>query len=198
MHGADPPRARSTEQLWAAFADPLRRFIRKRVGHEADAEDILQTVFAKIHGRLSQLRAADKVAPWMYRIARNAVIDHVRARAATPESTDLPHDLADDAQPPAVLHELAECVRPMIDQLAEPYRQALLLAEIDGLTQRELAQRLGLSLSGAKSRVQRGREHLKALILDCCHVELDRRGGVVDFEPRSRHCRRCAPPSGRG
>jgi RNA polymerase sigma-70 factor (ECF subfamily) len=79
----------------------------------------------------------------------------------------------------------------MIDRLPDPYRQALTLTELEGRTQRELADALGLSLSGAKSRVQRGREQLKELILACCHVEVDRRGGVVDYEPR-RECSGCS------
>jgi RNA polymerase sigma-70 factor (ECF subfamily) len=67
------------------------------------------------------------------------------------------------------------------------------MTELDGKTQRELARAAGLSLSGAKSRVQRGREQLKTLLLACCHVEFDRRGGVIAYEPRPGACRVCNP-----
>jgi RNA polymerase sigma-70 factor (ECF subfamily) len=76
----------------------------------------------------------------------------------------------------------------MVTALPGPYREALLLTEYAGLTQQELAVRAGISLSGAKSRVQRGRERLKQLLLDCCHVELDRRGGIIDYRPNCAGC----------
>ncbi len=67
-------------------------------------------------------------------------------------------------------------------------RQALILTEYQGLTQRELAERLGLSFSGAKSRVQRAREKLKQQLLECCHFELDRRNHILDYQPRCHRC----------
>ena len=74
----------------------------------------------------------------------------------------------------------------MIRTLPARYAEALLLTDIDGLTQAAAAERLGLSLSGMKSRVQRGRRLLKQTLLRCCAVELDRRGGVVDSYPRGQ------------
>jgi RNA polymerase sigma-70 factor, ECF subfamily len=80
----------------------------------------------------------------------------------------------------------------MIYSLPEPYRDALVLTEFDGLTQKELAERLGISLSGAKSRVQRGKEQLKRMLHDCCTFEFDRRGRVIDCEPRGNSgCKEC-------
>jgi RNA polymerase sigma-70 factor (ECF subfamily) len=83
---------------------------------------------------------------------------------------------------------LAFSLRETAEELEEPYREALILTEYEGLTQAEYAARAGLSLSGAKSRVQRAREKLKQLLLDCCHFELDRRGGIIDFYPRCCRC----------
>ena len=80
----------------------------------------------------------------------------------------------------------------MIDCLPEKYREALRLVDLQGLSRQLAADRLGLSLSGAKSRVQRARVQLKALYLDCCHVEFDRTGHVLGFEP---HCADCADPN---
>jgi len=178
---ADAP---SIDAIWTAFAEPLRRFIRRRVRDDADADDLLQIVFGKIHAGLSDLADSERLPAWIFQIARRTLIDHFRGRASAPAFVDLPEGLADDSEPPSALNELAECIRPMIDRLPDPYRQALTLTELEGRTQRELADALSLSLSGAKSRVQRGREQLKGLLLACCHVEVDRRGGVVDYEPR--------------
>ncbi len=76
----------------------------------------------------------------------------------------------------------------MLDSLPSHYAEALRLAEIEGLTQAEVARRLGLSLPGAKSRIQRGRKMLAETLLTCCHFELDQRGGVMAFE-RREDCR---------
>jgi RNA polymerase sigma-70 factor (ECF subfamily) len=84
--------------------------------------------------------------------------------------------------------ELAPSVAAMVNALPEPYREALYLTEYQGLSQRELAARLGISLSGAKSRVQRAREKLKQLLLDCCHFEFDRLGRIIDYQPRCTCC----------
>jgi RNA polymerase sigma-70 factor (ECF subfamily) len=76
----------------------------------------------------------------------------------------------------------------MVRNLPEQDRQALILTEYQGLTQKEFGERLGLSFSGAKSRVQRAREKLKQQLLACCHFELDRRGHVVNYQPRCQCC----------
>src|SRR5437588_726670 len=80
--------------------------------------------------------------------------------------------------------ELVPCIKEMVDSLTNDYRQALILTEYEGLTQRELAVRLGISVSGAKSRVQRAREKLKDMLLDCCHFEFDHSGRVIDYQPK--------------
>jgi RNA polymerase sigma-70 factor (ECF subfamily) len=73
--------------------------------------------------------------------------------------------------------------------LKPAYRDALLLTEWEGLTQFEMGKRLGLSPSGAKSRVQRARDQLKNLLLDCCRFELDHRGNIIEMTPRKNKCR---------
>jgi RNA polymerase sigma-70 factor (ECF subfamily) len=87
--------------------------------------------------------------------------------------------------------ELAGCLRPMIERLPEEYRQAVVLVDLEGLGQREAAVQLGLSLSGMKSRVQRGRRQLKGMLEACCAIELDRRRGMTDYEVRDQTCNSC-------
>lgn len=176
----------TTEQVWEAFHLPLQQFILKRIPDEATAEDVLQDVFLKIHQYIQTLKEVRKLESWIYQITRNAIIDYYRSsRPTTPleaaEILDLPEELPDDD----VVSELLPCVRAMVRCLPELDRQALVLTEYRGLTQRELAERLGLSLSGAKSRVQRARAKLKLQLLECCHIELDRRGHIIDYQ---RHC----------
>src|SRR5215469_331577 len=179
----------TTERVWEEFHTPLQQFIRRRISDEETAEDVLQDVFLKIHQHMDALKDVRKLESWIYQITRNVIIDAYRSRRqeATLESAealDLPEELPDDD----IVSELLPSVRAMVRNLPELDRQALVLTEYQGLTQKELAERLGLSLSGAKSRVQRAREKLKQQLLECCHFELDRRGHIIDFQPRCVCC----------
>jgi RNA polymerase sigma-70 factor (ECF subfamily) len=181
--------ATTTEEVWEAFHTPLQQFIRRRVSDEDTAEDVLQEVFLKIHQQMGTLRDVKKLESWIYQVTRNAIIDVYRGKRPTTtleaaQSLELPEELPDDD----VVSELLPCVRAMVRSLPELDRQALVLTEYQGLTQRELAERLGLSFSGAKSRVQRAREKLKQQLLECCHFELDRRGHILDYRPKCQHC----------
>lgn len=179
----------TTEDLWETLHDRLLRFIRARVSDETSAEDILQDVFLKIHARIDTLRDQDRLQSWVWQIVRNALSDHYRAlrpMVDLPEELAAPNEAREEDGDAA--RRLLPSVRAMVEALPNPYREALQLTEYQGLTQQELAQRAGISLSGAKSRVQRGREKLKALLLDCCHFELDRRGGIIDYHS---HCPCC-------
>ncbi len=183
----------TTERVWEAFHTPLQQFIRRRISDEATAEDVLQDVFLKIHQHVETLRDVKKLESWIYQITRNAIIDSYRSSRPTTtleaaEVLDLPEELPDDD----VVSELLPCVRAMVRKLPELDRQALVLTEYRGLTQKEMAERLGLSFSGAKSRVQRAREKLKQQLLECCHFELDRRGHIIDYQARCHSCETAA------
>ncbi len=177
------------EHVWDQYRHRLKAFIRSRVEDDATAEDLLQETFIRVHRHLCCQPDWDKPAGWFYQIARNLIIDHYRRRRELAELSDtLPAEPGLPEDDPEV--ELALSLKDMIDELPEPYRQALLLTEYQGLSQKQLAERQGLSLSGAKSRVQRARDKLRDLLLQCCHVEFDRRGGVVDYY---EHCCCCHP-----
>jgi RNA polymerase sigma-70 factor (ECF subfamily) len=179
----------TTEHVWETFHVPLQQFIRRRVSDDATAEDLLQDVFLNIHQHVDTLRDVKKLESWIYQVTRNAIIDYYRSTRATttldaPEALQLSEDLPDED----MITELFPSVRAMVLSLPAQDRQALILTEYQGLTQKELAERLGLSLSGAKSRVQRARAKLKQQLLACCHFELDRRGHVIDYQPRCACC----------
>jgi RNA polymerase sigma-70 factor, ECF subfamily len=180
----------TVENIWHGFSIKLGQFIRSRVSDAAVAEDILQDVFLKIHRQLGQLDDPTKLQSWIYLIARNAIIDHYRTRKQT---TEVPESLPAEApSDDPELDGLKAAFRRMIHSLPEPYREALILTEFQGLTQKQLAERTGISLSGAKSRVQRGRNQLKDRLLACCRFEFDARGRVMDCEPRSGNgCPEC-------
>lgn len=183
-----------TEMLWRDMNTTLKRFIAKRVTDENVTEDILQDVFLKIHTRADTLRDADKLESWMFQIARNAIIDYYRSHK---QEHELPVSIAiEDTEDDEISKRLAPCLREMIEDLPDKYREALLLTEYEGLSQAELAQRLGISFSGAKSRVQRAREQLKAMLLQCCHFELDRFGKILDYYPHRACCNQASQAAG--
>jgi RNA polymerase sigma-70 factor (ECF subfamily) len=176
------------EHIWETLANRIRSFIRSRVRDHAAAEDILQDVFIKIHQKLPSLRANDRLEAWVWRIVRNAIADHFRrSRPTEPLPEAIPHAPERDSDLP----DLNPCVRQFLNQLEPAYRDALLLTEWQGLSQDEMGQRLGLSTSGAKSRVQRARAQLKHLLLDCCRFEIDRRGNILEMTPRQENPRPC-------
>lgn len=175
----------NTEAIWKESNAKLKQFILKRIPDEGTAEDILQDVYVKIHRQLLTLQDNSKLHSWIYQTTRNAIIDYYRSqkpRGELPEALFAHEDSAD------VVDELAPCIQGMVENLPEAYREALKLTEYQGLTRKEMAEKFGISLSAAKSRAQRARGKLKEILLACCHFELDRRGRVIGYEPRSGSC----------
>lgn len=187
--------------IWSELVAPLRAFLAKRVPAEVDVEDVLQDVFLRIHQKLPELQDHGRVDAWVFQITRNALADTLRkkqrARAAfgTPADEVAVDEVAVVAEQTndgsAIEVEFIRCLAPMVTRLEEPYRQAIELTDLGGLTQAEAAARLGISVSGMKSRVQRGRDQLRALFVRCCVVEFDRRGGLVDYAARNPAAARC-------
>jgi RNA polymerase sigma-70 factor, ECF subfamily len=188
--------------VWRESHDGLLGFIARRVRTPEDAEDILQDVMLRIHRHGGELEHAERVTGWVYRIASNAAADCYRKPAGrelpSGQGTDLPQpDGSSNAAvwpEPATAElrsELAGCLAPMVESLPAIYRRALELTEFDGLTQTQAAAQLGISVSGMKTRVQRARGQLRDLLLDCCHVQLDSRGGVTAYRSRRGSCERC-------
>ena len=179
------------EKIWKKFKDKLKQFILKRVSNEDDAEDILQEVFLKIHYNIETLRDRSKIQSWIYTITRNTVIDYYRREKPTYELSEtlletLP--AAEDSFESNVTGELNQCVKILVNYLPDKYREAILLTEYKGLILKEMGDQLGLSLSGAKSRVRRAREKLKKMLLNGCHRQLEQIGIYVDYQVKCGCC----------
>ncbi|AIC99006.1 RNA polymerase sigma factor SigZ [Bacillus subtilis] len=168
------------EDLWDQFHQPLKTYISQRVNDQSIVDDLLQIVFMKIQVHLPNLIDEQKIDSWIYRITRNTIIDFYRTKKT---SEILPDDLHfnNRAEEENFTKEATVCIRSTIKRLPEKYREALELTEFQGLSQKELSEKLGISYSGAKSRVQRGRGKLKQLLEGCCNIEADRYGNIVDF-----------------
>lgn len=176
-----------TGQVWERFRRDLFEFIRRRVRDDAVAEDVLQDAFERIHRGIDRLSDEKRVAAWVHAIVRNLIADHYRSERPTEELAELAEEASDDNRDNRLI---GRCLLSMIDELPEGYRVPVRLVEVEGLPQVELASRLGLSPSGAKSRVQRGRAMLRRALASCCRVEFDRRGNVLDYESK-RDCGSC-------
>lgn len=177
----------ASEQLWETFSGPLHQFIQRRVRDPHSAEDILQDVFLKIHTHIDTLRTQERLASWIYQIARNAIADYYRAQRPTAELAEA-LAVADELVDDDVVRELSPCVAALVAALPEVYREALRLTEYQGLSQKALSERLGISLSGAKSRVQRARAKIKEQLLECCHFQFDYAGRIIDYQSRRACC----------
>jgi len=188
---------------WQELHANLRAFIGRRVRNPDDVEDLVQRVLLQVLVGVGSLRDADRLHAWVYRTARNVIVDHYRSpRARREVASGDAESLADavatqpdgDEDEKAALRELADCLAPMLRQLRPAYREAVILADLEGVNQADAARRAGISVSGMKSRVQRGRRELKAVLEACCRVDLDSRGGIVGYEPRTQTqdaCTRC-------
>ena len=170
---------------WETIAGRLRPFIARRVGADADADDVLQEVLLRVHRGLPELRDDDRVGPWMFRIARNAIVDHLRVRSTrTPPSDDAELEAATAEEEQDAAQAVVRALASFIADLPSPYREAITLTELEGRTQREGAEMLGIGLSAMKSRVQRGRAKLREMLDTCCEIALDARGHVIACAPR--------------
>lgn len=170
----------TTEDVWTAFRQRLYAYIRARSRSSEDADDILQDVFVKVHERIGTLEDEAHLTSWLYRVTHNTIVDHYRKKQPPPTLQEPPADV--EADVPIAEEKLAPFLNELIDALPSKYREALTLTELEGLTQQEMGRRLGLSTSGAKSRSQRGRAIMRDQLLDCCHIELDVRRHVIDYQ----------------
>lgn len=164
--------------IWRDLHQELRRFILLKVKDETLTDDLLQDTFLKVHLGLSELKDCDKLTSWVYQITRNVITDHFRK--AKPEPW--PAAISAVAEEEATYDNLSRCINTKIKALPAKYREALLLTTFKNLAQTELANYLGISYSGAKSRVQRGRETLTQLVADCDLVETDLAGKITGHE----------------
>ena len=164
----------------------LKIFFRKRVSSPEDADDLVQTVFFKMLNSKNELLDDSKFLPWMYKIARNTLVDYYRSKKAIFEEFE--DRVSEEFEEDNLNEEFVKCIQPMISKLPEKYATALNEIEINGLKQHEYAEKNELSISGAKSRIQRARALLLDQINNCCKPITDSFGNVVDQKKKSDCC----------
>lgn len=173
-----------TGELYRQFHRELENFIYSKVKDKVISKDILQEVFIKIHLHQHSIKDQSKITAWIYQLTRNTIHDYYRKLVILNGETEIPHDVSELPLPNE--QGLERCVLPFIHQLPQKYKDALLLTDIKGLSQTQLAEQLNISYPAAKSRVQRARQKLKDLFTDFCYIHSDVYGNIMSY--RQHNC----------
>jgi RNA polymerase sigma-70 factor (ECF subfamily) len=161
--------------VYAAFYARILRYLTRLVGPD-EAEDVSQEVFSKISRSLGEFRG-DALSSWVYRIATNAATDRMRRTSAHPSITEdedisLP-DPGDSAEQQVIRGEMSACVRDLTNELPDSYRTVLVLSEIEGLKDAEIAEVVGATVQAVKIRLHRARARLRQIMEERCRFYRD-------------------------
>ncbi|MEM9632976.1 MAG: RNA polymerase sigma factor SigZ [Pseudomonadota bacterium] len=177
------------ERVWTDYRSSLNAFLRSKVSNPADVEELLQDILLKTHTNIGKLGKDDSLKAWLFQVANNATIDFYRkkakAKAVAPDGLWF-SDLGDEET-----HDLDQCIEPFIDALPDDMSSLLRKIELEGVSQKQYAQDLGISYSTLKSRVQKARSRLREVYEGCCHFSLDAQGNIVGYQSKSDDCGKC-------
>ena len=170
---------------WETLRIRLTSYVRNKV--EADvAEDIVHDILLRVLKHQNILLEADQPLAWIYTVAKNRITDYYRQQskinAISTADQEGVLDTASYSENDRADEEFSRCMQPLLAGLDEKYSQALLLTDFGDMNQSDAAKQLGIPGSTMKSRVQRARVKLKKQFLDCCTVEMNRFGNVVDYQ----------------
>jgi len=175
-------------RIWNDFQSELKNYILKRTRSKDATDDILQEVFLKIIIHKEKINQTENLQQYLYGMVKNVIADHYRKEKKLLPEEAIPEQVIEKESTDNLNEVIANCIRPFINNLDVKYKEALILSELDNIPQTELASRLNISYSGAKSRVQRGREKLKDQFLQCCHFEYDKYGNFLAMEKKDCRC----------
>ncbi len=179
------------QDVYKAFNERIRRYVARLIG-EADSEDVTQEVFLKVNAALKDFRGESSLSTWIYRIATNAAMDHLRISNALRQVDDShsaedslnKEEIAADLSAPAVdtqlvRKEMNECIRGIVEGLPENYRTVLTLSDLEEMTNQEIAEVLDISLEAVKIRLHRARARLKKELEHHCSFYRDDRNELA-------------------
>ncbi|MCK9220870.1 MAG: sigma-70 family RNA polymerase sigma factor [Bacteroidales bacterium] len=172
-------------KIWEDFHKELRAYVAKTVRNKEDTDDIMQDVFVKIIRNIEKVNKAENLRQYLYGIVKNAIRDYFNNQKH--KNNGIP-DFVIEEEIELLNSIIADRLKPFINQLPEKYKEALLITEFQNISQKELAEKLNISYSGAKSRVQRGKEKLKELLLACCAFQSDIYGNIIEVKQNKCKC----------
>ena len=184
--------AKDFSDIYSEFYPKVTHYLTRLVG-DSDAEDVAQTVFEKVSNSLSDFKGESKVSTWIFRIATNAALDRLKSSSfkrtasgslapvplQTVENLDLAFNNPASPDQEIIRDEMSECVREFVDRLPTDYRTVLILNELEGFTNKEIAEILQISLDTAKIRLHRARARLKEELKSGCDFYHDDRSTLV-------------------
>ncbi|PWJ43130.1 RNA polymerase sigma factor SigZ [Sediminitomix flava] len=161
----------STTSIWNNFRTELFAFIITKVNDKEIANDILQDVFVKIHLKAGSLKQEEKLTSWVYQLTRNTIIDYYRKKNILTYTEEFQDIWDDDSESEDENKICVNCINPFIQQLPPNDRDALEQTVYGNISQKDYAEKTGLSYTATKSRIQRARGKLKDMFLNCCLAE---------------------------
>lgn len=164
--------------LWIEHKEALRNYILKRIKDQDTANDILQEVLLKVYGFCLSKSGVTNLRSWLFQIAHNTIVDHFRK---TKKYTDKEVPEISEEEENMAFKDAVEFIEPMLGFLPAEYAIPLRMADLEGIKQAEIAKKLNLTLPATKSRIQRGRQLLKAEFITCCHFQTDVAGSLTSF-----------------
>lgn len=182
--------------IYTEFYRSLLSYVRSKIRSKEDAEDILQNIFTKISANAASLSEKEKIQNWLFTVTRNAVIDYYRVNSKK-QNVELDQKFSEQLLDEEIVDStkgLDQCVATMINLLPDEYREIIIDAELHGVKQKDLAEKYNMAYPSMRSRVQRGRERLKQLFYNCCHIETDSHGNVLQASGRPGCDSSCKPP----
>lgn len=181
--------------IYKQFHSELFGYVKSKVRSREDAEDILHNIFIKISANVDKLTEEVKVKNWIFTITRNTIIDYYRINANKKKvavNEEINEEIS-ESEDPDPTKGLDQCMNTMIGLLPEEYRDIIIESEIKGVKQKDLADKYGIAYPSMRSKVQRGRERLKQLFYNCCHIETDKLGNIIDARGRNDCDGPCKP-----
>jgi RNA polymerase sigma-70 factor (ECF subfamily) len=184
------------QEIHDAFRPRILRYLSRLVG-DSEAEDLTQEVFTKVHHALPGFRGESKISTWIYRIATNSALDRLRTATSRCAAGILPGETVEEGEvnpwtgesPPSIESQVAsramsECIREFIFRLPDNYRTVLVLGDLEGLQDREIAEILGVSLQATKIRLHRARERLRRELETGCDLSWHDGDGAPPCSPK--------------
>jgi len=182
-----------TDLIWEEFSGRIRAHLLRKLRRKDDADDLLQEIFIKIHTHVGHLRERAKLSSWIYRIVENTLNDYYRKNGRREEELDEGKEYAGSRDEENTLDGITKCLGAFIDRLPEKYREPLVLSDVEGMKQKDIAKKMHLSYSGLKSRVQRGREMIREMFVECCRLSV-KKDGTFNRDPGwMEDCTLCGP-----
>ncbi len=178
--------------LFDEYRARIHGYVLRLMRDSAEADDLTQETFLRAHRKLASLKNTATLSAWLYRIATNVCYDRFRQasyrRPPQPQETTSDSDEGEapqvDVDAPRLdlvieQGEMSQCVQEYLEQLPDDYRMVILLHDLNGMTNPQIAEALGCSLATAKIRLHRAREKLKAALVGACDFSCDERGVIV-------------------